>query len=115
MSVSFFIKGQPHDEDGLNMANGNAADVLEFLGYMEAAMDLAGEMPAKDIYLRCEQALASPKIETANKELVPFTEQGTGGAWLVNCGRRSGYVGEKVRQLMDLARQAGDLGWICFG
>ena len=113
MSVSFFIKGRSDDEENyLNMSNSNAASLLEFVGYFELAYDLQGEVKAKELNLRCQMAL---NRRDADPGLQPMTDLTTGGAHLINCGRRPGYLREKTDALLALCREAGDLGVICFG
>ncbi|THA53269.1 hypothetical protein E6R62_19470 [Streptomyces sp. A1136] len=91
MSVTFFA-----DSVGVevNMANSNAARVLGVLGYEE----LAGDAEADDFLGRVLVALALVPVDAGR----PATAEGR----FVDCGRRAGYIQERLEELRALAEEA---------
>lgn len=109
MSVDFTIKGQRIDWDGdepvgdwINVANANAHDIFHALGIISP--ELIGEIRAKDLLSRCEAYLTHP---TAEAQKLGYIE-----GRVIQCGRRPGYISEKITALRDLAIKAGELGVI---
>lgn len=91
MSVTFFA-GAASEE--VNMANANATRVLSVLGYDE----LAGNAEADDFLGRVLVALALVPVDAGR----PATAEGR----FVDCGRRVGYVQERLEELRELAEGA---------
>ncbi|MFE6714043.1 hypothetical protein [Streptomyces sp. NPDC057695] len=91
MSVTFFADAAVEE---VNMANANAARVLDVLGYDE----LAGDAEADDFLGRVLVALALVPADTGR----PPTAEGR----FVDCGRRAGYVLERLEDLRVLAEEA---------
>lgn len=115
MSVSFYIKGHPVDHEGsLNLDNGNAASLLEYLGYFEYAYDLQGEIPARDLRIRCGLALHRPEGDALDAGREALQAQGDQGAWHIQAPRRPGYLRYRIKELLKLIDAAGDLGVIRF-
>lgn len=94
----------PFDE--LNMANGNAAELLTLVGF--AGDDLyAGSCDAGELLgrLLVAGALLDPSPEVPER-----VERSSGGATLVDFGRPEGYLNDKVDRLAEVARFASDIG-----
>ncbi|MFJ6354803.1 hypothetical protein ACIQKB_35770 [Streptomyces sp. NPDC092046] len=91
MSVTFFADAVSEE---VNMANANAARVLGVLGYGE----LAGDAEAEDFLGRVLVALALTPEDAGR----PATAEGR----FVDCGRREGYVQERLEELRELAEDA---------
>ena len=94
----------------LNLSNSNAFEVGTALG-----LDMAegyGQVRARALALACERYLAGDHPDPARETRYEAAE---GRATVVHCGRRSGYVAGRVRELLSLARRAGDLGVITWG
>jgi hypothetical protein len=112
MSVFIEILGGKTDFDDqttyLNPSNANGRDLLRWLGYDELAdMDQPyGELVASELAARCRRRLWP---EARNSD--PGREGGEVpglSARVIDCGRRPGYLEEKVEQLLHLAEKAGD-------
>ncbi|MEV7581562.1 hypothetical protein [Streptomyces erythrochromogenes] len=91
MSVTFFADSASEE---VNMANANAARVLGVLGYDE----LAGDAEAGDFLGRVLVALALVPVDAGR----PATAEGR----FVVCGRRAGYIQERLEELHELAEGA---------
>lgn len=90
------------DIEDINMNNANAAFVLESLGFAEdvAAGDLCGTVPAQDFLGRVLAALAlSPGDEGVPAHTV-------GSDRFIDCGRRPGYLQDRLAGLHELALAA---------
>lgn len=96
------------DELSINTSNGNAAHVLEALGFGEdvRAGDLCGTVSAGDFLSRVLMALAVAPVD----EGVPMHELAHEGSvrWIEG-GRPAGYLQERLVQLHRLAEAAGKL------
>lgn len=83
----------------VNMANGNAEDVLDALGINRH--DISGSMPARDFLGRILMALA------VAPESAPIPAHTMGGATnVVRCERAPGYVQDRLRDLHEVAEFA---------
>ncbi|MFI8769585.1 hypothetical protein ACIGN6_32400 [Streptomyces sp. NPDC053792] len=91
MSVTFFVDSTG---EGVNMANSNAARVLGVLGYGE----LAGEAEADDFLGRVLVGLALTPVDAGR----PAAAEGN----FIDCGRRAGYIQERLEELRGLAEEA---------
>ncbi len=109
MSVTFTIRGVK-GSNRLNMSVTNAANLLEWLGYMTLAEDLVGEIGARALRVSCELALKKP----VDGPVAGEETRGEGGALYIRCERWPGYLHEKTQELLELTKQAGDLGVIQF-
>ncbi|MFD9047753.1 hypothetical protein, partial [Streptomyces zaomyceticus] len=91
MSVTFFAG---FEGESVNMANANAARVLDVLGFDE----LCGEVGARDFLGRVLMALAL-EPEDAGR---PSSVEGR----VVDCGRPVGYVQARLEELRVLGEEA---------
>ena len=87
----------------INMANGNAATVLEVLGL--DAVELMGGEPADAFLGRVLMAMAVSPEDAG----VPAHTAVDNARW-IECGRRPGYVQERLEQRHALAEFAKGLG-----
>lgn len=106
MSVTFSIEGARVDwqtgEGFINLANTNARELLRWLGLPNGEGELSGDAPAAEIAARCRRRLWP---EARNEDPgVPATREGR----VIDCGRRPGYLPEKVALLLALCEGAGD-------
>jgi hypothetical protein len=90
------------EELEINMSNSNAAVVCAALGIDLDAEGWCGSLPAEDFLGRVLVALA---IQPSD-EGIPVHELPTGGVRWVECGRRPGYIQERLGQLHELAQWA---------
>ena len=97
MSITF----APSADGGpsVNMANGNAAQVLDLLGLAE---ECYGELPAEDILGRVLVAQGLLGVATDDEQGRPEVRDGN---W-IECGRRPGYLAEKLAELHEIATWA---------
>ena len=97
------------DEFDVNMANGNASDVLKALGLRtddENEDWYAGDVEPDDLIGRCLIVLA-----VGQDQAVPASrEVGQNGAVLINVGRDASYVKDKCEALIRLAEHAKQNG-----
>ena len=102
MSVTFQIEGERADlETGanyLNLANGNAAELLRWLGLEDGNY---GAIRSTDLAARCRRRLWPEK---RNED--PGREGAENGR-VIDCGRRAGYLPEKAADLLKLCERAG--------
>jgi len=126
MSVSFMARRDPAELaelcEPLNVSNANAAKLLELLGLREDAEpvgeflgglplygELAGECPGADFLGRVLTATAL--LDTVTEDYTPpVTDTLRGGATVVHCGRRPGYLADRLAALETIARAAADGG-----
>ncbi len=123
MSVTFSAFNTATDSfvgEGVNFANGNALTVLDALGVVaqpgEEVWDvLAGELPVRDFQGRVLVALGVLPVDEGTPDVVlTQAEKEAGGdlltllanATVVSCGRRPGYLQERIGELRGLAEQA---------
>lgn len=108
MSINFFVRGSQEIE-ALNMSASNAANLLEWLGYYEEALSLDGvTFRAKELIERCKTALERP----LDGGIPESQGRGPNGAEYIRCARWPGYLHRKTEELLDLCKQAGELGVI---
>jgi hypothetical protein len=94
----------PFDE--VNMANANAAEVLDLVGITGDDV-YAGSADAEDLLGK----LLVAEALLAESPARPYQEQREAGrATLVDVGRRAGYLNERIEQLADLASWAAANG-----
>jgi hypothetical protein len=90
----------------INMSNGKARMVLNALGIPDAD-DLCDQMDRVQLANLCASWLQqhigkqSAKIDTS-------VTRGTFGATFIDCGVPEGYINQRIRQLSEAARAAGD-------
>ena len=94
------------EELEVNMSNSNAAVVCGSLGIDLEEWGWCGGLPAEDFLGRVLVALA---IQPSD-EGIPSHEVPTGGARWIECGRRPGYIQERLAQLHELAAWAVEHG-----
>lgn len=119
MSVTFSIRGieidweNPAQGTCLNLANGNAREVLNLLGLDDPY--LCGDVRARDLKAKCLSVLGGMKDGSADPGYVDVVEATSGCATVIHCGRRPGYLTEKLNLLLAMADRAGDIGVITWG
>ncbi|MFC6081012.1 hypothetical protein [Sphaerisporangium aureirubrum] len=97
MSITFFTTHPQGPQ--VNMANGNAAAVLDLLGY-PGEENLYGESAAEDFLGRVLTAQAL--LATATEDDTPDV---TDGRW-TSCGRAPGYLAGRLAELHELTTWA---------
>lgn len=97
------------DELAVNMANANAAHVLDVLGFGEdvRAGDLCGTVSGEDFLGRVLMALA---VSPADAGIPAHEDHTAGGMLWIEGGRPEGYTQERLGQLRELAEDARDRG-----
>ena len=116
MSVTFSIRGTKVDYENpepgtyVNLANGNAARVLEALGLLDG--ELCGEVRGTNLVYLCDRALSSNTEDGGTPDVVDATP---GSAKVVYFGLRPGYMAEKLNLLREMGVRAGDLGVVTWG
>lgn len=125
MSVTFFpqeIKGgvylpPSHHTfgDGINVANSNAADLLEAMGLPREAYT-GGELPIDQFINRARNYLRS-HVGKPSEAIPPEVEKEPGKVEIIFFGRRPGYVNEKLLALVKMAEEGKSQGatLICWG
>jgi hypothetical protein len=100
-----------HDFVEVNLANSNAARIMQLLGY--SGEDLYCGSAAVDDFLG-RLLIADGLLETTD-ERAPHTRKGQLGATLIDLGERAGYLNEKLALLIDLTNWAksnnSDICW----
>jgi hypothetical protein len=93
----------PEAEDlEINVSSANAVVLCDTLGINLAEEGWCGSLPAEDFLGRVLLALA---IQPSD-EGIPAHELPTGGVRWVECGRRPGYIQDRLAQLHELAAWA---------
>lgn len=105
MSVTFFpLTGEHDDRPDLNVANANARVLLDLLDIvLEDEHDLYGEMDANDF--RARVVLAQARIAVSGED--EGTHDIVEGRF-VTCGRRAGYLADRLEALTAVAAWAID-------
>lgn len=89
------------DHESVDFSNTNASLVLDTLGLDPC--DLSGALPADDFLGRVLMALAvSPEDEGTPS----YDDSSPGGMTWIECGRRKGYLQERLAELHELAEHA---------
>jgi hypothetical protein len=83
------------------MANTNAFRLLEVLGVV--GEEWCGEFDPEDLLGRI---LVAQAVYPGDPGALPETSHGVQGATLVYCGRKAGYVEEKLGALVDVVEYA---------
>lgn len=125
MSVSFWNPNAETDE--INVSNANAGSILAALGVTlgEDGEGWCGEMPAPMVVEACDRALALLRAEPSLDAGRPWREvrgnearellgslaglvgENGRGPTVIDCGRRDGYMEERLTQLRGIAERAG--------
>lgn len=93
----------------VNVSNNNGFAILTELG-IEA--DYCGSIAATELR---ERALCALGFASA-AEVPGNVSQGEGGATIIDCGRREGYMPERIGSLLELATLCERYGWaVCWG
>lgn len=104
MSVTFYgyiAETETIIESGdVNMANANAAFVLDSLGL--PTDDLSGGLPADDFLGRVLMALA---VAPQDEGVPAYDDTRPGGPQWTECGRREGYLQDQLEALRELTEQ----------
>lgn len=91
------------EELAFNVSNANAADLLSYLGLEpEYPGDLSGTFTADEVLGACLVATAIGAPDLGHEGGVDPRP----GARMIHCGRREGYLEEKVAYLTELAQWA---------
>lgn len=93
-------------EVGVNVSNHNAVAILEALGIDVDPHNLYGTIDADDLRGRCLVALALAD----DSAIAPVTDRVPGQATYVDCGRREGYMSDRLAAILAVAEQAASLG-----
>ena len=113
MSVTFSVQGlgyyAGHDgdeyHDYVNLSGVNARVLLTRLGLTPGEV-LVGDIRARELATRCKAEL------TPEKMALDEGEEGFSEGRFHFFGRSPGLINERIRELLDLCSQAGDLGVI---
>lgn len=97
MSITFHT-GQT-DGPGVNMANANAAMLIELLGL---PVEPIGEEPAEDFLGRTLIAQALLDVTTDDEHGTPTVQDG----WMTYCGQPPGYRAMRLAELQEVATWA---------
>lgn len=104
---SFRFVAMENDDAIINMTESNVMAVLTALGFNS---DLEGPLPSpQEFWAACERYLTSD-IACLVDSGAEAVEIRTNGATIVECGRRPGYITEKVTLLRDRLASAMLLG-----
>jgi hypothetical protein len=108
MSVTFSINHRRTDDDEhwMDLANVNAARLLEWLGIL--VDHLVGEMPAREVAALCRR-----RLWPEPRNFDPATPDEVSGR-MYCFGRPAGYLRQRTAELLELAELAGD-GLISWG
>ena len=110
MSVSFYpIRGiHPVGNDlDINVSNGNACDILVALGL--SPREQGGELRIDEFINRCRNWLRA-NIGKPGREIEPSVDAEPGRATFIDCGRREGYLNEKLHALAVMAERGREQG-----
>ena len=121
MSVSFYLGNL---KDGvttidfvkdldIDMSNGKARMVLNALGITDTD-DLCGEMDRVQFASLCASWLQQ-HIGRQSAEIEESVTRGAFGATFIDCGVPEGYINQRIRQLSEAARTAGNGNVIYWG
>lgn len=102
MSVTFFATGT---DRSMNLANGNALDLMVWVGIAVDEYNLYGDIPARELAALCRRRLW-PEERNFDPEILDRSEKGMRGATLVFCGRPAGYLRSRTEQLLVIAERA---------
>lgn len=86
----------------VNVSNANAGTLLRALGLYEQGGDLTGALPGEEFASKVIQA----RVLTPQDAGVPATQYGL----VTDCGRRPGYVQDRLDELQEIANFAWDKG-----
>lgn len=84
-----------HTENELNFSNSNASDICAALG-METDFNNAAPTTIEDFRKKCESFLSGDLKHFIDKKI----ESKKDGNWM-DCGRREGYLKEKIELLLS--------------
>lgn len=111
--------GQPYPEQffcdnctdkDINMANGNAADFMRWVGLPSAP---GGEVKASELAALCRRRLWD-EARNHDKGFEGRDYKVPGGPRVIEGGRRDGYMREQTERMLKLCELAGDR-WIAWG
>ena len=121
MSVSFYLGNLTggattidfvKDLD-IDMSNGKARMVLNALGLPDTD-DLCGHIDRVQFANLCASWLQQ-HIGRQSAKIEESVTRGTFGVTFINCGVSEGYINQRIRQLSEAARAAGDGNVIYWG
>ena len=101
MSISFFTPGEDAPEE-VNLANGNAAQILHLLDLPNGEWEMGGEAPAEDFLGRILIAQALLNVFTDDEHGRPAVTDGR----FTSGGQRPGYLAERLAELAEVATWA---------
>jgi len=88
------------DAPEVNMANTNAAFIIELLGI---EFDYCGSIPAAELL---ERITFGEVVGGGDAGTVAVEYRAEGGATVIDCGRHAGYADERLAQLREVAEWA---------
>lgn len=88
----------------LNLANGNAADLLRWLG-LPATSELYGEITASDLAARCRRRLW-PETRNEDPEIPGAIHKAPGVATVITSERPALYLRTRTERLLAMADEA---------
>ena len=95
----------------MNVSNSNFYRLMREIGL--EFEDYCGRLDPGDIVARCEAYLATLKMIPEMDAGTPTNVyKGNGRATIVDCGLRAGYFGDRVSQLLELARVAVEKDYV---
>lgn len=113
MSVTFYAKNLE-----LNVTDRNAVELLRLLGFDQVVLSTAEGwsidptqllIQPQELIDACDLALAAissiPELDCAKPGM---ESRGANGARVIECGRREGYLKDRITKLREIAQEAKD-------
>lgn len=100
MSISIYsqnVATEDYQDTGINVSNSNFSAIMNALGL--DSQQGCGQLPLVEFKEALQRYLSSDIKEYVDGGLRPVKEKGT-GATFIFCGRREGYITEKVQRLL---------------
>jgi hypothetical protein len=95
------------DAFDVNLANANAAAMIDALGVLDEARELVGCLPGEEFAAR---VLFARVLVGDDSGIRPTEDRQPGRATMIDCGRRPGWWAETLTRLESLAQEAVRLG-----
>ena len=93
------------DAPSLNVSNTNAVDLLVAL-----CLPVDSLCGSEDAGAFRDMVLRAIALHDGGDAIAPSTWRGEGGATIIDCGRREGYILEKLQALLKVADSAAEFG-----
>lgn len=94
----------------VSMTYSNTMSVLAPLGYQLDGDGCLFDLPVEELAKACDLFLASELPTLVDNGTLPEVEQGEAGATIIHCGRREGYIVEKVKLIKIACEEARSKG-----